>query len=72
MRPVFDLISEIYENIAAYLFVTGCVPGTLVVSPRSYQRLLELECSEPSGLVFLRTLSVVIDEVLPDTEVRVG
>jgi hypothetical protein len=71
MKLVFDLVEEIYDRISEYLFETGEQPRTVTVSPHSYRRLLEIWQVDPLNLGYLATLSIRIDELLPDTEVRV-
>ena len=72
MKPVFDLVGTIYEEIAWFLTNTGRAPLQIVVSPASYRRLLELREEAPQLAPTLWTLDIVIDEVLPDTEVEVA
>jgi len=72
MRPAFDIIETIYERIVDFLFATGRTPSQVVLSPASYRRLLEIRRDAPGCLVSLTTVEIVIDEVLPDTEVQVA
>jgi hypothetical protein len=72
MKPTFDIVEAIYEQIVEFLFATGHVPGRLVLSPISYRRLLEIRRDAPGSLLSLATIEIVIDEVLPDTEILVA
>ena len=40
--------------------------------PISYRRLLEIRRDAPGSLLSLATIEIVIDEVLPDTEIQVA
>lgn len=72
MKPTFDIVEAIYEQIVEFLFATGHVPSRLVLSPISYRRLLEIRRDAPGSLLSLATIEIVIDEVMPDTEIQVA
>jgi hypothetical protein len=71
MKPVFDLIHEIIEQVREYLYATGHEPSVVLVSPGSYRRLLEIHQQDPLALTSIAGLTVIIDEVLPESEVIV-
>jgi hypothetical protein len=71
MKPVFDLINEIIEQVREYLYVYGHEPSVVLVSPRSYRRLLEINQQDPLALTAIAGLTVIVDEVLPESEVIV-
>lgn len=72
MKPVFDILEETIERIREYLSYHGHQPSLLLVSPGSYRRLLELNAQDPLALTPIAGLTVIIDEVLPETEVIVA
>jgi hypothetical protein len=72
MRPVFDLLETIVQHVAGFLEEYGYQPTLLLVSPASYRRLLELHAVEPMALTPIAGMRVVIDEVLPDTDVELA
>ena len=85
MNTTFDLIEAIHENAGRFREETGFVPHAIEISPTSYRRLLELRSQDESfgnlliGCTPLSsfetaagTLSVLIDELLSDTEIVVS
>lgn len=70
MKQVFDLLEEISRGVAEYIDRTGHPPRSLVLSPRSYRRVLEVMLTHPAHAGLLSTIRLVIDEVLPDTDIQ--
>jgi hypothetical protein len=71
MRQVFELLDEIYQQMTEYIDRTGHPPRRLALSPRSYRRLLELMLNEPALVGPLCDIRLIIDELMPDTEVHI-
>ena len=81
MNGTLNLGSLISEKVLEYFYATGVKPSDILVSPGIYRNLLELmaseqpeSCGAPSYAALkeistpLGQLSVVIDELLPDTK----
>jgi hypothetical protein len=83
MRQVFDLLEAIRERVLEHLYNTGVKGTHVALSPRSYRRLLEVHRSRGGVPVAagcgaigeimtpVGRLSVLIDELIPDTEIKV-
>ncbi len=71
MSDPLDLVRSIYVKLAEFFELTGYAPRVLIISPGSYRRLLELTSEDPQMLNPRRYFRLVIDEVLPDTEIQV-
>jgi len=71
MKEVYDLVEEIYEKLAEFFETTGQEPQAIALSPGSYRWLLELKSSDPGMINPFGYFRLVIDEILPDTEVRI-
>jgi len=71
MNDPLELVRSIYEKLAEFFEITGYAPRVVIVSPGSYRRLLELTAEDPTALNPRRYFRLVIDEILPDSEIQV-
>ncbi len=84
MKQVFDLIEAINDRLTQFLDQEGLTPNAIAISPASYRRLLEIKSWEWRignliiGCAPMREIetplgkaSIIIDEILSDTEVEV-
>jgi hypothetical protein len=82
MNGAINLGSLINEKVLEYFYETGVKPSDMFISPHNYRYLLELKATEQSntygtaGFAALKEistplgrLSIVIDEMLPDTKI---
>jgi hypothetical protein len=85
MHRIFDLIEFIEEKVLEYFEKTGERPHCVAIAPAAYRRLIELRAQELAigNLVIgckemkevetsLGNLCIVIDEVLPETEIALA
>jgi hypothetical protein len=85
MKKVFDLIEEIQQRVRQFSDETDARPRAISLSPAAYRQLVELHCQENSigNLVvgcrpltsyetLAGTVSVIIDEMLGDTQIVVS
>ncbi|MCK5571394.1 MAG: hypothetical protein KAJ12_01475 [Bacteroidetes bacterium] len=83
MRRVFDVLEAIRERVLEHLYNTGVKGTHIALSPGAYRRLLEIRrsrdgvpvaagCAAISEIMTpVGRLSVLIDELIPDTEIEV-
>jgi hypothetical protein len=85
MNQVFDLIEEIQERVQQFSDETDARPRAISLSPAAYRQLVELHCQEnaignlvigcrplTSFATLAGTVSLIIDEMLGDTEIVVS
>jgi hypothetical protein len=84
MRKIFDPVEAIFDKIESFYFDTGRAPEGILLSPKTYRRLVEIRSDESrvDGLVigcapiqFFPTpwgdIRLQIDEMLEDTLIEI-
>lgn len=85
MKKIFDVVEAINERIRKYVSCAGTSPTSILLSPSSYRRLLEINSVNQEigslliGCIPLRSITtawgsiqVIIDEMLGDTDVEIS